>query len=424
MKVITSAKAFFKDMEHQTRPLILFGAFEFTVQLLDILEKAGVYVDAVYDIDPRKQNRYLNTKHRILRTEELRQYGGQYDIFFCDTTVLRFFDTNYRERYGSYLEVFKADHREFYAKVKMKYLLEDALDGKQEIRLSPYFCSDGNLYLFRELETNDFLRFFRARQLPSSRFTLLSNNGTAGTFYRWLNRPPASPTVGTRMHPDDFIKFCRNLRYYADLPLRYVKNLYSPAAKSSYPLALLGDLEVHLTAARSFEQAKARWMNGIRSIAYDALYLVLDEFPDALSEKNIRDFLTLPSANKIVFSEKFARFPDIVLRSPRHNALNASEPVEAWFDLTGWINGARPARAADAYAAAPFQPHPARSAVEGGAAAQPIKDYAACPIPDGEGLRMRYARRASTSRYPHSPDAYRGLQPVQDADGCCRENTD
>ena len=52
--------------------------------------------------------------------------------------------------------------------------------------------------------------------------TIISNNCWGGNVYQKFGLKYTSPTIGLFMIGEDYVKFCKNLRYYSTLNLKFI----------------------------------------------------------------------------------------------------------------------------------------------------------------------------------------------------------
>lgn len=92
--------------------------------------------------------------------------------------------------------------------------------------------------------------------LSNKNFVIISNNCWGGSLYRWYNRSYNSPFVGLFLYGPCYIKLLSNFDSYIKKELNFIKTSSYKDRKKDYPVALLGDIEIHFTHYKSEEKAK------------------------------------------------------------------------------------------------------------------------------------------------------------------------
>ena len=89
-----------------------------------------------------------------------------------------------------------------------------------------------------------------------------------GVIYHDLVLQFLSPTINLFFSPNDFCKFCLNLKYYISLQ---IKEKESP---KPYPVGMVGDIELNFMHYESFEEARQCWEKRKARINYDNLVVI------------------------------------------------------------------------------------------------------------------------------------------------------
>ena len=175
----------------------------------------------------------------------------------------------------------------------------------------------------------------RRRKLNKTKFTIISNNCWGGEVYECYNLIKQSPTVGLYFMAKDYIKFIKNIRYYLAQPLifidpkqsRYYEMVKREKRYGTYPVAVLGDIEIFFMHYTSELQAKAKWERRIKRINWDHIIYKFND-QNGCTLEDIEDFINLPLSNKICFTvhADYAKAPYIYkIKAPRsHNEIKAS----------------------------------------------------------------------------------------------------
>ena len=191
----------------------------------------------------------------------------------------------------------------------------------------------------------------RRKQLKYKDFTIISNNCWGGLVYQYFGLRYSSPTVGLFMMDDDYIKFLENIDYYLSQSLVFITHSESKyreslqretTAKDSYPVALLGDVEVHFMHYLSQEEAIQKWEYRKSRINKERLLIKMSQ-RSSNDPKLLERFENLPYANKICFTE--VDYPGkSFIQVPELKRLNIQGGDETPFvmdkvDLVSLING-------------------------------------------------------------------------------------
>jgi uncharacterized protein (DUF1919 family) len=141
--------------------------------------------------------------------------------------------------------------------------------------------------------------------LKDKNFVIVCDNCWAGSVYQWLERPYNSPFISIGFYGDCYLKLLSNFDYYMGLPLNFIKESKYNYREITYPLAKLGDLELHFTHYKTEEEAKTKWVRRTARMLEETnkdnyIFKICDAW--YASEKNFEDFNNLPFKNKISFS--------------------------------------------------------------------------------------------------------------------------
>jgi hypothetical protein len=107
------------------------------------------------------------------------------------------------------------------------------------------------------------------RALEGVSFSVMANDCWGGSLYQHLARPYNTPFVGLFMMGPCFVALAENLGTDLHSELTFVNRSRYPeraAAGSDYPLALLGDAEVHFLHYATQHQARTTWMRRLERL--------------------------------------------------------------------------------------------------------------------------------------------------------------
>ncbi|MDP3312515.1 DUF1919 domain-containing protein [Lutibacter sp.] len=141
--------------------------------------------------------------------------------------------------------------------------------------------------------------------LKDKNFVIVCDNCWAGSVYQWLERPYNSPFISVGFYGDCYLKLLSNFDYYMNLPVIFITESKYNYRKITYPLAKLGDIELHFTHYKTEDEAKTKWDRRTARMLEETnkdnyIFKICDAW--YASEKNFKDFHNLPFKNKISFS--------------------------------------------------------------------------------------------------------------------------
>lgn len=152
----------------------------------------------------------------------------------------------------------------------------------------------------------------RNKKIANPNFTIIFNNCWGGTVYEAYNLQKQSPFVGMFIMADDYIKLLQNLREYLSNELQFISfdeskykdELSNNKFFGSYPIAMLGDIELHLLHYHDSEDVIVqKWNRRVKRIKWDRLLVKFND-QNGCTEKNLQDFLDLPYRNKLFFTSR------------------------------------------------------------------------------------------------------------------------
>lgn len=158
--------------------------------------------------------------------------------------------------------------------------------------------------------------------------TIISNNCSGARIQQDLKMQYQSPTINLQILPQDYPKFCKNLKYYLSCDMVEYKEISETHWKQmveilghepDFPCGLLDDVALMFQHYKSFEEAKEKWDRRVKRVDYDHIgYLfVLDR---NRYEEEAREFGNLRLPNSVLFT----------------NGYDVDVPIEHHrYDLTG-----------------------------------------------------------------------------------------
>ncbi len=180
----------------------------------------------------------------------------------------------------------------------------------------------------------------RRKKLKGTNFTIISNNCWAGLVYQSYGLSYNTPTVGMFIVSDDYIKFVSNLKYYMSIDSfevvepehsKWYNELKGISKYGLYPIARLGDIELHLLHYGSVLEAQEKWNRRKERIDYNHMLVKFSEM-NLCNENNIQSFQNLEFENKICFiSKKYERLQNdytyVVSNDMKNQIKSTNEPI-------------------------------------------------------------------------------------------------
>ena len=150
---------------------------------------------------------------------------------------------------------------------------------------------------------------YRRKKLVDSNVTIISNNCWGGHVYRYFGIKYLSPTIGLYFFSEDYIKLCKNIRYYMNQELKFVEINQCKYANilrernASCPIGMLDDIYIIFHHYKTKEEAYKKWHRRKKRINYNNLVFKFSE-QNNCSEKDILEFDKLNYDKKVVFTVK------------------------------------------------------------------------------------------------------------------------
>lgn len=136
------------------------------------------------------------------------------------------------------------------------------------------------------------------KKLTNTDITILSSNCTGGLIYHDLGLKFLSPTVNLSIDSPEFVKMVSNIEYYMSLdPVEIVDEKYK------CPVGMLGDIEIHFTHYKTFEEGRSKWNERKKRINYDNIYVITND-NDGFTEEDFKVLENCKFRNAVVFTAK------------------------------------------------------------------------------------------------------------------------
>ena len=174
----------------------------------------------------------------------------------------------------------------------------------------------------------------RRNKLKSTDFTIISNNCWGGKCYEYFDLPKKTPTVGGYFFAEDYIRFCKNLKYYLSKKLEII-----PAQSSKYydelaakeetdvPVGRLDDVEIIFLHYQDTDELVKKWERRISRINWDRIILKFS-YQNKCSDELIKEFLEIKEFPKFcLVGEKVTGHRDEIVFG-RHQGKETVDEME------------------------------------------------------------------------------------------------
>lgn len=131
----------------------------------------------------------------------------------------------------------------------------------------------------------------------NEKVSVVSNHCWGGFTYHSLKAEFLSPFINMFIPQEDYIRLLEDFDDYMKEEIKYYKNEYETNLQREYPVALLGDVELHFNHYKSFEEAKQKWNQRKQRINRNNLFVEMQTENEELAKR----FDRLPFDKKIVF---------------------------------------------------------------------------------------------------------------------------
>ena len=187
------------------------------------------------------------------------------------------------------------------------------------------------------------INYFR---IKNRNITIISNNCWAGIFYRNNNLEYLSPTLGSFIMAEDYIKFVSNLKKYINAELTFInieqskyKN-YLKKLNYSSPIGKIDDVEIMFLHYKNEEEAKEKWNRRKNRINWDKIiYKFSDQ--NMCTYEHLKEFNDLKVKNKILFiTRKYDEIDSIQIKKYK-NSENVADDIKSYkkyFNAIKYIN--------------------------------------------------------------------------------------
>lgn len=188
-------------------------------------------------------------------------------------------------------------------------------------------------------------------QLENTNFVIVADDCWGAAVYQWYERSYNSPFAGVGIYGDCYIKLLSDFDNYMQKELKFVNETKYPDRALTYPMALLGDVELHFTHYKTAEDAGTKWIRRTQRMLEltdkNNYFFKLSDVWGA-SEKNYEAFHNLPFKNKISYVQNAKKKLDLdnhigIIERHKNNKVTVPNGVKLfkisflYFDLTKWL---------------------------------------------------------------------------------------
>lgn len=180
-------------------------------------------------------------------------------------------------------------------------------------------------------------------RLVDKEITILSSNCLGGLLYDRLGLRFLSPTINTLITSDQFVRFVLDYEAYLKKELAFVES------ERSYPVAQLGDIQIHFAHYKTKEEVESCWIRRKGRIRKDRLFVLLND-RDGVTEEDLCRLDESGLKNVLVFTsnkhlkhrctfyvpcqDKDGMVGNLMMKS----WITGKMVAERYFDFVGWFN--------------------------------------------------------------------------------------
>ncbi len=178
--------------------------------------------------------------------------------------------------------------------------------------------------------------------------TIISNNCVGGAVCHELGMEFKTPTINLQILPEDFPRFCRNLKTYLDYDLVECHDLTPYEVNKlikmfgeipKMPIGLIGDVLVCFQHYETFSEAKAKWDERKAKVDYEHIGFIMHaRGPEYQFEAE--EFLAMDIPHKLCITENFV-VPGSIALYPKEgdnafSAVNGKPLITRAVDFKMW----------------------------------------------------------------------------------------
>lgn len=188
--------------------------------------------------------------------------------------------------------------------------------------------------------------------LRNTNFIIISNNCFGGQVYKSFGLPYNTPFVGMFLYGPCYLKLLQNFEKYLTKDLVFIQESVYKDREKTYPVAKLGDIELHFSHYTTEKEASEKWYRRrnriLNNFDLDNFYFVISD-RERVDKGIIKEFHNLPFKNKLSFGAKtiqglcplkhvavFEAFKRNQIQVPGGTKLFKISSL--YFDFENWIN--------------------------------------------------------------------------------------
>lgn len=211
-------------------------------------------------------------------------------------------------------------------------------------------CLHFEFFLRRKI--NKQIKNTNVTSLKNTDFVIIANNCFGGQVYKSFGLPYNTPFVGMFLYGPCYLKLLQNFKTYIRKDLVFIQQSIYEDREKTYPVAKLGDIELHFSHYTSEEEASEKWYRRrnrmLENFDFDNFYFVISD-RERVDNKIIQEFHKLPFKNKLSFGAKaisnlsplkhvalFESFKRDQIQVPGGTKLFKISSL--YFDFENWIN--------------------------------------------------------------------------------------
>ena len=177
--------------------------------------------------------------------------------------------------------------------------------------------------------------------------TIISNNCAGGSILHDLGMEFKTPTVNLQILPEEFPRFCLNLRKYMGHELKeyteisqrhrvYINKMFGGVP--DMPYGLLDDVIVCFQHYKTFDEAKEKWDERKKRIVYDNVGYLFHARGEEYS-KDLAKFITLNLPHSLALAQNFQFGGAVSFYGEGFEAVNNKLRIVQVCDFRRWVNG-------------------------------------------------------------------------------------
>lgn len=203
-------------------------------------------------------------------------------------------------------------------------------------------------WIFRKIRNayakldNKYSCYKRRRKLKNRDFSIISNNCWGGLISQYYGLPYMSPTCGLLIGGIDYIKFCRNIKYYLSIKLEFInfedaKFRHQYQGFKPFPVARLDDIEIYFIHYHSEEEAAEKWYRRTKRINWDNIIFKISH-RESFTNEDIEVFAALDLPNKLIIAEKGNTYKTVIIPGISTYVGDETPLIFEHLDVTEYLN--------------------------------------------------------------------------------------